>query len=317
MENMEKTTSFLPELQNAAGRYDYPMTNDYMFRALCQKNNKALKGLLSALLHIPVEQFQSVIITNPIVLGEECTDKEFRLDVLVDLNRDRTIDLEMQVRNFHDWPQRSISYLSRLYDNLTHGSQYADAKTAIHIGILDFTLFPENPSFYSCNKIMDEKTYHIYSDKFAINVLDLSKVRHATDEDKKWKLDYWARLFKATTWEEIKMIASNDEYLKEASNTLYTLNSDFNIRERCRNREDYYNMIANYEETINQQNAKLEEKDVKLAERDVKLAEQKEQLAEKEARLEEKDTKLAEKENEIEQLRAQLKEFQEKQRGTV
>lgn len=108
---MKNQTLFLPELQNASGPFDYPLTNDYMFRSLCQKNNKALKGLLSALLRIPPEQIHSVVITNPIVVGEACPDKEFRLDVRVELNGNAIINIEMQVANLHDWPERSISYL--------------------------------------------------------------------------------------------------------------------------------------------------------------------------------------------------------------
>ena len=34
------------------------------------------------------------------------------------------------------------------------------------------------------------------------------------------------------------MIATDNEYLQEASNTLFDLNADFNVRERCRNREE-------------------------------------------------------------------------------
>lgn len=299
---MQKNTSFLPELQSASGKFDYPMTNDYMFRALCQKNNKALKGLISALLHIPADTIYSVVITNPIVLGEECNDKEFRLDVLADLNGDRTIDIEMQVHNLYDWPERSISYLSRVYDNLTHGSKYSGVKTAMHIGILDFTLFPENPALYSCNKIMDEKTYHIYSDKFALNVLDLSKVELATDEDRRWKLDYWARLFKATTWEEIKMIASDDEYLKEASNTLYTLNADFIVRERCRNREEYYNLITGFENTIKEKDTELKEKNI--------------ELKEKENEIRQKNIELKQLREQIEQMKADQIRMGENQNNT-
>jgi hypothetical protein len=33
-------------------------------------------------------------------------------------------------------------------------------------------------------------------------VLDLRQIDMATDEDKAYKLDYWARLFKARTWED-------------------------------------------------------------------------------------------------------------------
>lgn len=269
---MKESTSFLPELQKATGHFDYPMTNDYMFRALCQKNNKALTGLISALMRIPVEQIRSVVITNPIILGEACDDKEFRLDVRIVLNEKTIMNLEMQVSNLYDWPERSISYLSRVYDSLFRGEKYADVKSAVHIGILDFTLFPEYPEFYASNMIMNEKTYRIYSDKFALNVLDLSKVELATDEDKEWKLDYWARLFKATTWEEIKMIASNDDYLKEASNALYLLNEDFNVRERCRNRTEYYEVLDRYESMIEKKDAEIAHKDSELAHINSELA---------------------------------------------
>jgi len=37
----------------------------------------------------------------------------------------------------------------------------------------------------------------------------------ATEEDKDYQIDYKARLFKAKTWEEIKMLAENSEYLQE------------------------------------------------------------------------------------------------------
>lgn len=168
---MKKKTTFLPELERASGHFDYPLTNDYIFRSMCQNNNKALTGLISALLRIPVEQICSVVIMNPVAVGDAYSDKEFRMDVRVELNGNMTINLEMQVRNEHDWPERSLSYLCRVFDRLSQGEDYADVMPAIHIGILNFTLFPEAVAFYSCNKLMDEKTYHIYSDKFAVNVL--------------------------------------------------------------------------------------------------------------------------------------------------
>ena len=216
-----------------------------------------------------------MVITNPIVLGDACDDKEFRLDVRIVLNEKTIMNLEMQVSNLYDWPERSVSYLSRIYDSLFRGEEYANVKSAMHIGILDFTLFPEYPEFYASNMIMNEKTYRIYSDKFALNVLDLSKVELATDEDKEWKLDYWARLFKATTWEEIKMIASNDDYLKEASNTLYLLNEDFNIRERCRNRIEYYRVLDRYESMIERKDAEIQqlraERDLEIEHKDLEI----------------------------------------------
>ena len=203
----KEKTKFTLALEKATGEIKYNMTNDYMFRALFQQNTVALKGLLSSLLHMPPEDILSVEIMNPIVIGETINDKEFRLDIKAVLNHYQQINLEMQVVNRHDWPERSIGYLSRMYNSLQKGDQYINVKPAIHVGILNFSPFEGEPIFYSQNVLMDMNKHRIYSDKFQVNVLELKQVELATEEDKKWNLDFWAKLFKAGTWEELKMIA--------------------------------------------------------------------------------------------------------------
>ena len=285
---------FTPELEKATGEIEYNMTNDYMFRALFQKNNRALKGLLSALLHVRPDEILSVEITNPIVIGETIQDKEFRLDIKAVLNGYQQINLEMQVVNRHDWPERSIGYLSRMYNNLQKGDQYIDTKPAIHVGILNFSPFEEQPIFYSRNLLMDVIQHRIYSSKFAVNVLDLSHIELATQEDKSWSLDFWAKLFKTKTWEEMKMIAKDNEYFTEASNTLRDLYADFNVRERCRDREDYeleqkylHDTIALQSNKIIQQESMLAQKDDILAQKDNELAQQTKELEEMKKKIQE------------------------------
>ena len=78
-----------------------------------------------------------------------------------------------------------------------------------------------------------------YSAKFILRVVDLTHTEPATEEDRAWGLDYWARLFKATTWEELKMIAKNNQVFTEVSEALYELNADEIMRQRCRAREDF------------------------------------------------------------------------------
>lgn len=121
---------------------------------------------------------------------------------------------------------------------------------AIHIGFLDYTLFKECPEFYATHKLINVKNHHIYSDNFILGVVDISRIDLATEEDKAYQIDYWASLFKATTWEEIKMLASGNEYLDEASKTIFQLSADEQIRKRCRDREEYYQDLANYERAI-------------------------------------------------------------------
>lgn len=248
----KEKTKFTPALEKATGEIKYNMTNDYMFRALFQQNTVALKGLLSSLLHMPPENILSVEIMNPIVIGETINDKEFRLDIKAVLNHYQQINLEMQVVNRHDWPERSIGYLSRMYNSLQKGDQYINVKPAIHVGILNFSPFEGEPIFYSRNVLMDMNKHRIYSDKFQVNVLELKQIELATEEDKKWNLDFWAKLFKARTWEGLRMIAKDNEYFTEASNTLCDLYADFNVRERCRDREDYEQEQKYLHDTIEQ-----------------------------------------------------------------
>ena len=234
-----KSNQVIITLDQATGPVQIPMTNDYLFRALLQKNNHVLKGLICALLHLKPEEVTSVTILNPIVLGEYIDNKDFILDIRCLLNDNTIINLEMQVVNQHNWPERSLSYLCRSYDNLQSGEDYIHVKTAIQIGILDFTLFPEVPEFYATYMMTNIKNHQIYSSKLRLSVLDLTHIELATEEDRLFHIDYWASLFKATTWEEIKMLAQKDSMIKEASDTILQLSQDEQIRLRCEARADY------------------------------------------------------------------------------
>lgn len=205
----------------------------------------------------------------------------------------------MQVVNYHDWSERSLNYLCRLFNNLNKGDDYCATLPAIQIGILDFTPFPENPSFYSKNLMMDTETHHVYSSKFAIHVLDLKQINNASSEDKHWGLDNWAKLFKATTWEDVKMIAANNKYLTEAANTMYELYSDREMRRQMENREDFIRRQKRDQRMLKDQ------ADI-IAEKDSALARQADEIALKDSALAEKDSVLARQADEIARLRAQI-----------
>lgn len=97
--------------ENATGPIDYGFTNDYMFRAILQQNHRVLKGLICSLLHLQPKDITPIEITNPIFPGEAYDAKEFILDIEVVLNNAVLINLEMQIVNEQNWPERSLSYL--------------------------------------------------------------------------------------------------------------------------------------------------------------------------------------------------------------
>ena len=232
--------SYADFLASATGKVSYRLTNDYLFHAVLQKSNKVLKALLCSLLHLKPEDITSVAVTNPIELGKSIDSKNFFLDIRILMNDSTLINLEMQVANEGNWPDRSLSYLCRAFDNLNAGEHYDDLKPAIHIGILDFTLFPEHPEFHSAYFLMNAKNYTIYSDKLMLTVVNLPQIHLATETDRAYQLDCWAALFQASTWEDIKMIASRNDTLQEAAETMYRLSQNEKIRLQCEARERYY-----------------------------------------------------------------------------
>lgn len=110
----------------------------------------------------------------------------------------------MQISNRLNWQNRSVMYLCRSYDRLNRGQEYRDAKPAIHIGYLDYTLFSNCPKFYACYKLINIINYQVYSNNLTLYVADLSRIDLATEEDKDCHTDSRTSLFKAPTWEEIE-----------------------------------------------------------------------------------------------------------------
>ncbi len=177
-----------------------------------------------------------------------------------------------------------LGYLCRSFDSLNRGQDYMETKPVIQVCFLNFTLFPEAPEFFSTYMFMNVKNNMIYSDKLKLSVVDLTHIDMATEEDKLRGIDHWARLFKATTWEEIKMLSSKDSFLAEAAETTYQLSSEETIRMQCEAREDYYKQqryIQKKQERLEQELAKLQRISAQKDEEITRLKEQLSKLQDK------------------------------------
>ena len=276
------------EWRHANGKIAYGMTNDYMFRMVLQSNNNVLKGIISSMMHVPSDTITTVEIANPIELGKYIEDKDYVLDIKVKLNDNSIINLEMQVADLGNWQNRSLSYLCRTFENVQKGEDYNSVMPVTHIGFLDYDLFPEEKEFYSNNMLQNVKTGTIYNRNFCLRVLSLNQIELATEEDKKWHIDEWARLFKATTWEELKMIAEKDKVYSEAANSIYEQNSDETVRMMCEARRE----AIFHEQYVQNKMESLEK-----------------QLSQKDEQLSQKDEQQSQKDSLIEQLQAELEKY--------
>lgn len=276
-----KQRTNLPFLEGT-GRIRFNMTNDYLFRYVLQKNKKVLIGLVCSLLHLKPEEIKSITIMNPINLAEEIVGKEFVMDIRVLLNDHTLLNLEMQVTNEHNWPERSLSYLCRSFDQLYRGQEYEEALPVHHIAFLNYTLFPEHPEFYAKYELLNIRNFCRYSSKFTLSVVSLNQIELANEEDRASDLDHWAGLFKAETWEEMKMLVEENEYLGEAAKAILEANADWLVRERCIARE----LAERRERTLERDIRLLKGENISLK---GEVSDLKEQIKDLEARLSEKE----------------------------
>jgi len=279
------------------------MTNDFMFKAVLQRNSFVLLNLVATLLHLKPEDVKSIIVTNPIREGDAVNDKTVILDVNILFNDTTIIDLEMQVVNKGDWIDRSSYYLCRNFSNLVRGDDYDKVKTTYQIGFLDFTLFPDSPEFFAKHLLMNRKTHKIYTDKLCLYVIDLSRIGLATEEDRLYKIDEWAKLFKAKSWEDLRMLAKTNAALAEAGATIYEVSADEHLRQQLEAREDALRqergMLRRLENAEKKLGEAVKKLDAATAERDQATAERDHVAAERDAayaRIAELEKQLADKE---------------------
>ena len=261
----------LPDsIDHLTGPLPFRMTNDVLFHLLFETNPTALRGLICSLLNLEDSDIHSVEVKNPIEFGRTVFSKGFILDLKLLLYNNTSINVEMQVLKSKNWTERSLSYLCRSYDKLNVGEDYFEANTAIHIGILDYDLFPEDEArFYTTYHLADDVTHKIYTGKFQLSVLYLNHVDKATEEDIACHLDHWAKFFKATTWEDLRMLAEKSPTLKEATKTVYNTTADICAQ----------TMLEAYEEYERVYRTIKREAEEEIAEKDAEIARLKEEIA--------------------------------------
>ena len=288
-----------PGFDTVSGPLSAGLLNDLLFRIVFEANLDALKSLLASLLHLKKEDITEIEIKNPIRFGKRLDEKKYIYDLYLLLNNEKKIHLELQVLQQNFWTDRSLCYLCRDFGDLNAGENYDKVQPHIQIDILDFSLFKDSNEFFSTYHFSNDKTGRIYNDKLALHVLELNKEEYATEEDKAYGIDYWARLFKATTWEELKMLTEKQESLQSTVETMYRFTADDYIREEIRAREEELRV----QRTIESQFKELKEK---LAVQDATIAEQNAALAERDSTITRQDATIVELDEEIKKLRAQL-----------
>lgn len=217
------------ELAESSCKLNIRLTNDFAFKKTF-RNKKALTGLLSALLAMAPEDIIELEFPDTFLHGEYEGDREGILDVRVHLNNERKVNIEIQIREYPFWEERSLFYLSKMFvDGFAKGGSYSQLEECIHISILGFDLLHAD-HYYSIIRLMDEKTHTIYSDKLSLRMLYLDQLDRVSGEESMEEVYKWAKLISAKDWKVLKEMAEKNEYMKATVEEMEKINSDKELR---------------------------------------------------------------------------------------
>jgi predicted transposase/invertase (TIGR01784 family) len=225
---------------------------------------------------------------------------------------DQRVDLEIQVSNEGDYPERSLYYWAREYSStLGEGGEYSDLPRAIVVSILAFKLF-DCAEFHSEFRPLEVTRHTLLTDRMALHYFELPKLPETVSPDDELKL--WLSLFKAETEEELSKLNEMGVSVIQEAISAYrkvTATDEFKELERMR----HYAALSKATALGNARREGRTEGRVEGRAEGYREAEEKWQgvvankdaaLANKDAALATKDATLAEQAALIEKLRARL-----------
>ncbi len=210
-------------------KLQYTFKTDTLFKMLFVRNQDLLWKLVAVLLRIPLESIQELVVRNPEIAPEMLGEKFCRLDINMIVNG-QCIDLEVQVANEGDYPERVMYYWAREFSSsLATGESYSTLPRTIVISIIDFSLF-NCTEYYSFFQALEVTRHTLLSDKMGFQFFELTKL--PGDIDEKDSLLLWLSLFKANTEEELEKIRAMEvPEMEEAINAYYTITASSEFRE--------------------------------------------------------------------------------------
>lgn len=213
----------------------YTFKTDTLFKMLFVKHQDLLEKLVAALLGIPLDSIEECTVRNEGMPPEILGDKFCRLDINMIVNGQR-VDLEVQVSNEGDYPERVMLYWAREFSTaLPAGQSYSLLPRTMIVSIIDFNLF-DCMEFHSFFQPLEVTRHTLLSNKMGFHFFELKKL--PDDVSEKDALLLWLSLFRAETEEDLEKIKKMGvPTMEQAINAYYSITASSEFREVERLRE--------------------------------------------------------------------------------
>ena len=212
---------------------------DVVFKKLFTENLDILQGFLADIFGVPYESIKNIKVENSENVPDRVDGKFSRFDLKLTVD-DVLVNVEIQILNYGDFPERIVLYWSQRYSRqLKKGEEYSTLKKTVSINIVNFNLFKKD-GYVSEYALMDVETGHILTDKLGIYFFELPKVRKAAETNTDDRKREWMQIIDAESEEELDMLAQKvqTEPLKKAVYTIKHYNADEEFRMLAEAREE-------------------------------------------------------------------------------
>ncbi|UTC87331.1 Rpn family recombination-promoting nuclease/putative transposase [Treponema denticola] len=202
------------------------LRNDYAFKRVfgTEENKDVLQDLLECILDIPPES----------IVGLELLDKEFQkellseklgiLDIKLRLKDGTFVDIEIQNRWYFDFPERTLYYWSKMYnENIKQGQDYTKLPKCITINLIGKG-FNKNKRLHNKYLVLEQDTKEPLVSKLEIHILNLEKARvlekGQCKDNKTKRLLNWLKFIETDNPEVRKMLEQESPMMRKANTTI-------------------------------------------------------------------------------------------------
>lgn len=229
-----------------------------------------LKDFLEGILNIKINNIE---IKNPELIPNVKDEKLGILDIKLDVDDKKIIDVEMQVKDENNIRKRSSTYLAKLAsEQLKVAEDYAKQKQIVTINILKFSALKRN-AYHSIARMKYEKTKEQEyvnlgykteeenaTDIFEMHFIELEKFKKKNPECNT-KLEQWLWLIDGSREEKMKKAMEENKEVKKAAEVLEEISKDPKERERYEERQweiIRYNSEMNTSRELGKKEGKVE-----------------------------------------------------------
>ena len=146
---------------------------------------------------------------------EKIEEKLGIIDLKATINKETTVDIEIQVKDYHNMIERSTFYIAGLYHTgLKRGEAYEKNNKVIGINILMFNIF-DWKKFHSKGLLKENELNKVMTDKLELHFLELPKLIKNKEEGNK-RLRQWLEFIYNKRKGEIEMAVQENEKIAKA-----------------------------------------------------------------------------------------------------